>query len=129
MIQVHHISFSSVQFSSVAQLCPTLCDPMYCRTPAFPVHQPTPGACFRLMSLESVMPCNHLIHSITLTVHFISVIITSAPPQISRHQIPEVGDPGPTGSSPGPRTSWCHSEPAWRGESGRGGFGLIIMGS
>ena len=30
--------FSSVQFSSVAQSCPTLCDPMKCSTPGFPVH-------------------------------------------------------------------------------------------
>ena len=29
---------SSVKFSSVAQLCPTLCDPMDCSTPGFPVH-------------------------------------------------------------------------------------------
>ena len=28
----------SVQFSSVAQLCPTLCDPMDCNMPGFPVH-------------------------------------------------------------------------------------------
>ena len=28
----------SVQLSSVAQLCPTLCDPMNCSTPGFPVH-------------------------------------------------------------------------------------------
>ena len=27
-----------VQFSSVTQLCPTLCDPMDCSTPGFPVH-------------------------------------------------------------------------------------------
>ena len=27
------------QFSSVAQSCPTLCDPMDCSTPGFPVHQ------------------------------------------------------------------------------------------
>ena len=31
-------SFSSVQFSSVAQLCPTLCYPMDCSTLGFPVH-------------------------------------------------------------------------------------------
>ena len=30
--------FSSVQFSSVAQLCPTLCDPMNYSTPGLPVH-------------------------------------------------------------------------------------------
>ena len=29
--------FKVVQFSSVAQLCPTLCDPMDCSTPGFPV--------------------------------------------------------------------------------------------
>ena len=28
----------SVQFSSVAQSCPTLCDPMDCSFPGFPVH-------------------------------------------------------------------------------------------
>ena len=32
----HH---GSVQFSSVAQSCPTLCDPMDCRTSGLPVHQ------------------------------------------------------------------------------------------
>ena len=26
------------QFSSVVQSCPTLCDPMHCSTPGFPVH-------------------------------------------------------------------------------------------
>ena len=31
-------SFSSVQFSSVAQLCLTLCDPMNRNMPGFPVH-------------------------------------------------------------------------------------------
>ena len=30
---------SVVQFSSVAQLCPTFCDPMDCSTPGLPVHQ------------------------------------------------------------------------------------------
>ena len=30
--------FSSVQFSSVAQSCPPLCDPMNCSTPSLPVH-------------------------------------------------------------------------------------------
>ena len=31
-------SVDSVQFGSVTQLCPTLCDPMHCSTPGFPVH-------------------------------------------------------------------------------------------
>ena len=34
--------YSSVQFSSVAQSCPTLCDPMDCSTPGFPVHHQLP---------------------------------------------------------------------------------------
>ena len=29
---------NAFQFGSVAQLCPTLCDPMDCSTPGFPVH-------------------------------------------------------------------------------------------
>ena len=33
---------SSVQFSSVAQLCSTLCDPMDCSTPGFLVHHQIP---------------------------------------------------------------------------------------
>ena len=32
----------SYQFSSVAQLCPTLCDPMNCSTPGLPVHHQLP---------------------------------------------------------------------------------------
>ena len=32
----------SVQFSSVAQSCPTVCDPMNCRTPGLPVHHQLP---------------------------------------------------------------------------------------
>ena len=34
--------FSSVQFSSVAQSCPILCNPMDCSTPGLPVHQQLP---------------------------------------------------------------------------------------
>ena len=34
--------FSSVQFSPVAQLCPTLCDPMNGSTPGLPVHHQLP---------------------------------------------------------------------------------------
>ena len=45
-----------IQFSSVAQLCLTLCDLMDCSTPGFPVHHQ-----LKLMSMESVMPSNHLI--------------------------------------------------------------------
>ena len=36
------LSLSSVQFSSIAQLCPTLCYPMNCSTPGLPVHHQLP---------------------------------------------------------------------------------------
>ena len=39
---VSDIIFSSVQFSSVTQSCPTLCDPMNCSTPGLPVHHQLP---------------------------------------------------------------------------------------
>ena len=32
----------NIQFSSVTQLCPTLCDPMNCSTPGLPVHHQLP---------------------------------------------------------------------------------------
>ena len=50
----------SVQFSSVAQSCLTLCDPMDCSAPSFPVHHQLQSL-LKLMSIESVMPSNHLI--------------------------------------------------------------------
>ena len=38
----HSSLFSSVQFSSVAQSCPTLCNPMNHSTPGLPVHYHLP---------------------------------------------------------------------------------------
>ena len=48
-----------IQFTSFAQLCLTLCDPMDCSMLGFPVHHQLPE--LTLMSTESVMPSNHLI--------------------------------------------------------------------
>ena len=50
----------SVQFSSVAQLCPTLCDRMNHSTSGLPVHHQLRSS-LRLRSIESVMPSSHLI--------------------------------------------------------------------
>ena len=49
----------SVQFSSVTQSCPTLCDPMNRSTPGLPVHHQL-RSLPKLKSIESVMPSNHL---------------------------------------------------------------------
>ena len=50
----------AVQFSSVAQSCPTICDPMDCSTPALAVH-PNSRSLLKLMSIGTVMPSSHLI--------------------------------------------------------------------
>ena len=47
-------------FSSVAQSCPTLWNPMECSRPGFPVYHHSQSL-LKLMSIESLMPSNHLI--------------------------------------------------------------------
>ena len=54
------IPHSSVQFSSVAQSCSTLSDPMDWSTPGL-LSITKSRSLLRLMSIESVMPSNHLI--------------------------------------------------------------------
>ena len=51
---------TSVQFSSVAQSCPTLCDPTNHSTPGLPVHHQLRSS-LKLMSIEWVIPSSHLI--------------------------------------------------------------------
>ena len=58
--QAHQLTPSSVQFSSVAQSCLTLCNPMNHSTPGLPVHH-QPRSSPKLMSIEPVMPSSHLI--------------------------------------------------------------------
>ena len=48
-----------IQFSSVAQLCPTLCNPMDCSTPGL-LSITNSQSLFKIMLIESVMPSNHL---------------------------------------------------------------------
>ena len=63
--------------ASVAQLCPTLCDPMDYSTPGFPVHHQLPEFA---MSIELVMPSNHLIlcHPCLLPSIFPSIRVFSS---------------------------------------------------
>ena len=59
------VSHSSHILSSVAQSCPTICDPMDCSIPGFSAHH-------QLLELaqthviQSVMPANHFIHCCSL---------------------------------------------------------------
>ena len=62
------IFLPEIQFSSVTQSCPTLCDPMDC------AHQTSTSitnsqSLLKLMSIESVMPSKHLILCIPFSSH------------------------------------------------------------
>ena len=61
----------SRQFSSVTQLCPTLCDPMNCSTPGFLVYHQLPELAQTLIHWVN-MPSNHFVlcHSLLLPQSF-----------------------------------------------------------
>ena len=82
--------FSSVQFSSVTQLCPTLCDPMNRSTPGLPVH--------------------HQLPEFTQThIHWVSDAIQPSHP---------LSSPSPPAPSPSQHQSLFHeSTLAWGGQS------------
>ena len=57
MLWFYLLEIALVQFSSLDQLCPTLCKPMDCSTAGLTNSWSLP----KLMSTESVMPSSHLI--------------------------------------------------------------------
>ena len=59
-LKTEKIRCFQVQFSSVVQSCPTLCDPMNRSMLGLPVHHQLPES-LKLTSIESVMPSSHLI--------------------------------------------------------------------
>ena len=69
-----------VLVSSVTQSCPTLCNPMDCSTPGFPVHHQS-WSLLKLMSIESMMSSSHLILCrplLLLPSNFLSVRVFSS---------------------------------------------------
>ena len=56
----HDLGTKHIKFSSITQSYLTLCDPMDCSTPGFPVHHQLPEL-LKLMSIRLVMPSKHLI--------------------------------------------------------------------
>ena len=66
-----------IQFSSVAQSCPTLCDPMNRTTPGLPVHHQLPEFTQTHIHRKSVMPSSHLILSCPL------LLLPPVPPSIT----------------------------------------------
>ena len=65
----------SFQFSSVTQLCPTLCNPMECSMLGFPLNITNSQSLLKLMSIELVMPSNHLI--LLCPLHLLSSMFPS----------------------------------------------------
>ena len=67
---------NSVQFSSVTQSCPTLCDPMDCSTPGFPVHH-------QLSELTQTH-----VHSVSDAIQLSHPLSSPSPPafNLSQHQ-------------------------------------------
>ena len=55
IFDINSLSVASVQFSSVVQSCPTLCDPMNCSTTGLPIHLQLLEF-NKLTSIDSVMP-------------------------------------------------------------------------
>ena len=53
--------FKTIQFTSVAQSCPTLCDPMKRSMPDLPIHHHQLPEFTQTHVIESVMPSSHLI--------------------------------------------------------------------
>ena len=60
LMQITSTSLQLIQFSSVAQSCPTLCNPKRCSTPGFLIITNSQSLLKR-MSHELVMPSNHLL--------------------------------------------------------------------
>ena len=59
-VENHCSNITNCSYCSVTQLCPTLCEPMDCSTPGFPVLHYLPEF-VKTHVHELVMPSNHLI--------------------------------------------------------------------
>ena len=68
--------YSSVQFSSVTQSCLTLCDPMNCSMPGFPIHHHLP---------EFILTHFHRVSDAAQPAHPLSSPFPSVP-NLSHHQ-------------------------------------------
>ena len=70
-----YLCFSSAKFSSVAQSCLTLCNPMNCSTQAS-LSITNSRSSLRLTSIESMMPSSHLI------LYRLCLLLLPIPPSI-----------------------------------------------
>ena len=118
---IHSVERSD-QFSSVAQSCPTLCNPMNCSTPGLPVHHQlleftqtyvhwVRDTIHSSLPLSSPSPpaLNLSQHQFSSVQFSRSVVSDSLRPHESQHTRPPCPSPTP-GIHPDPRPSsqWCH---------------------
>ena len=108
----------SVQFSSVSQLCPTLCDPVNHSTPGLPVHHQLPES--TQTHVHWVIDTIQSSHSILKTAPWVSVQFISVQfspsvmsdsfwPHESQHIRPPCPSPTPGVHSNSHSSSrWCH---------------------
>ena len=97
---VQHCIVQSVQFSSVARSCPTLCDPMNLSTPGLPVHHQLPE--FTQIHIQRVSDAIQPSHP----------LLSPFPPERLLNHAKTPGFLAPRGEefNPGPETRLDHSE-------------------
>ena len=99
----------SVQFSSVAQSCPTLCNPMNCSTPGLPVHHQLPEFTqIRFRHDQLFATPWTVVHQAPLSMGFSKQEYWSGLPFPSSGDLP---DPGIKPGSPAPQADTLPSEP------------------
>ena len=107
-VYMPYTCFSSVQFSSVAQSCPTFCNPMDCSMPGLPVHQQLLG--FTQTHVQWVSDAIQPSHPLS-SPFFPSSIIPSIERLLLNHaNTPGFLAPGGEEFNPGPETRLDRSE-------------------
>ena len=67
LYNIFHTDLNRIQFSSVAQSCPTLCNPMNCSTPGLPVHHQLPGSTqTHVHCVSDAIQSSHPLHPLLL---------------------------------------------------------------
>ena len=79
-------SITSVQFSSVAESCPTLCNPMDCSMPGFPVHHCL--LAFASLSITNSQSLLTHVHRVSDVIQLSHPLLSPSPPafNLSQHQ-------------------------------------------
>ena len=72
LLQILKEDAIKVQFGSIAQSCPTLCDPMDCTTPGFPIHH------------QLLEPIQTHVHQVSDAIQPSHLLSSPSPPTFNR---------------------------------------------